>query len=277
MKRAAVVVVVLVVVVGAEVSRSRDAAAQSQVGAAGESPAQPVLLYTTSFHAKGQPDYQPDGPYAEVLKRLGADFEVRAHGEPISRKTLKGVKVVLIANPSFKGHRGGPEPHHFDRNDVFQLVNFVQHGGGLIFLSNQSSAHNCEKQRANELLRHFGIRATHYEVGVKRYEVPRDTPIVGGLAWAFYYGCVLEVDEQHLARPRVLLRNDPELQPLQGVTGPDGPVLALAEVGKGRVVVAADTGWITDWAMDAIGEDRIQEQDNWRIFQRLAKWVAGGA
>ena len=222
----------------------------------------PVLLYATVFHAQGAEEYAADGPYADVLERLGETYEVRVSAEP------------LIANPNAEAVKDGPPPHQMNRNDVMHLANHVANGGGLVFLSNQSSAHNCEKQNANHLLRHFGVQATHYEVGVKRYQIPDETPIVGGLDWAYYYGCILTVEPDHPAQPQVLVRNERAQAPLRGQAGIDGAVLVTAEVGAGRAVIASDAGFVTDWAMAAEGDDRIKQQDNWTLFRRLVDWTA---
>ena len=248
--------------------------AMATCGTAWAQTTRPVLLYTRAFHAVGEKDYAPDGPYADLLKRLGQDFDVRVSADPIGRDTLKGVSVVLIANPNENAIKDGPPPAHISRNDVFHLVNFVQNGGGLIFLSNQSSAHNCEKDDANKLLQHFGVKATHFEVGVKRFDIPKDTPIVGGLRWAFYYGSILDVDKNHLLKPRVLVENQPDIEPVRGMKGLAGPILVSVEAGDGRVIIAGDTGWLTDWAMNQTKDDAIRGQDNWTIFQRLSRWVA---
>ncbi len=238
----------------------------------------PVLLYCTHFTAEGEQQYAPDGPFAEVLGRLGEDFDVRVTDKRPTRGRLAGADVLLIVNPSDDAVDGGPLPHHVERADVHAIVNWVQGGGGLVFLSNQTEGHNVEKRAANELLREFGLGVTEYTIGVKRVAIPSGAPIVGGLRWAYYYGSPLAVDAGHFARPRAIVRNDPEVPAQQGkgVAGPDAPLLAIAEVGRGRVVVAGDTGWIADWALlEREPYGTIRGQDNWEMFRRLARWAAG--
>lgn len=238
----------------------------------------PVLLYCTHFTAEGEQQYAPDGPFAEVLGRLEEEFDVRVSDERPTRGRLAGADVLLIVNPSDKAVDDGPPPHHVERADVRVVVNWVQSGGGLVFLSNQTEGHNVEKRAANELLREFGLRVTEYTIGVKRVAIPSEAPIVGGLRWAYYYGSPLAVEAGHFARPRTIVRNDPDVPAQQGkgVAGPDAPLLAAAEVGRGRVVVAGDTGWIADWALlEKEPYGTIRGQDNWEIFRRLARWAAG--
>ncbi len=238
----------------------------------------PVLLYSLAFTAEGEKQYDPNGPFREVLERLTQDFQVRYSDQPLSWKTLGGAKVVLIANPCDKAFEGHAPPRHVSQEDIHLLTNYVQGGGGLIFLSNQSEAHNCEKRQANFLLNQFGMGVTEYTIGVKKVQIPADAPIVGGLTWAFYYGSPLMVNESHFAHPRVLVWNDPNVpaEPKKGADGLRGPILAVAEVGKGRVVLASDSGWIAQWALleqEPLGT--LRGQDNWEIFRRLARWTAG--
>src|SRR6266850_2065289 len=66
------------------------------------SKSKPVLLYSRYYNAEGENRYLPDGTYKEVVQRLREDFEVRVHNQPLTRGTLAGVKLLLIANPSDK-------------------------------------------------------------------------------------------------------------------------------------------------------------------------------
>src|SRR5215217_17897 len=78
----------------------------------------PVLLYSRYFNAKGETRYLPDGSYKDVLDELRAQFEVRVNDEPLNSDALKGVAVVLIANPSDKAVGSNPPPHHCSPVDV---------------------------------------------------------------------------------------------------------------------------------------------------------------
>jgi hypothetical protein len=52
--------------------------------------------------------------------------------------------------------------------------------------------------------------------------------------------------------------------------------MAVAEPGRGRVLVVTDSGWLTDSALDdtGIGGVALKGQENWEIFRRLALWSA---
>ena len=57
-----------------------------------------------------------------------------------------------------------------------------------------------------------------------------------------------------------------------------GALLAIAEPGRGRVIVVTDAGWLADFAFNetGVGGVALKGQDNWEIFRRLARWAAQG-
>jgi hypothetical protein len=66
-------------------------------------------------------------------------------------------------------------------------------------------------------------------------------------------------------------------KPLNGIRNEAGPLLAVAELGRGRLVAVTDAGWISNdvLADKGIGGVVITNHDNWEIFRRLAGWAAG--
>ena len=76
----------------------------------------------------------------------------------------------------------------------------------------------------------------------------------------------------------VLVENDLAQKPEHGPRDEKGTLLAVAEPGKGHVVVVTDCGWLTNDALSGkgIGRDAIKEHDNFEIFLRLLKWSASG-
>src|SRR4051794_2248541 len=97
----------------------------------------PVLLYSRYFNAKGESRYLPDGTYKDVLTKLATTFDIRTSDEPLNAQTLKGVSLVLIANPSDKAVARNPAPHHCTPEDIAALTSFVNAGGGVIVMGNQ--------------------------------------------------------------------------------------------------------------------------------------------
>ena len=244
---------------------------------AADSPAnaKPVLLYSRHFNADGETRYLPDGTFKDVLGRLRERFDVRVHARALTRETLAGVKLVLIANPSDQAVGGHPPPPHFSAADIQALTRFVKAGGGLIIMGNQEN-HNLEVDDTNKLLAGFGIQFTNLYTDAKQLILPQQTPLIGGLRWAYYTGNLVRLDPHHAARPRPLVQNDLAQKPPKGTRDQAGVLLATAEPENGRVVVVTDSGWITDDALSGkgIGGVAIKEHDNWEIFLRLAIWAA---
>jgi hypothetical protein len=235
----------------------------------------PVLLYSRYYNAQGENRYLPDGTYKEVLRRLRDEFDVRVHDQSMRSRTLADVNLVLIANPSDKAVGTNPPPSHVSATDIEVLSDFVRNGGGLIIMENQEN-HNLDVEDTNKLLARFGIQATNLYTDAKKLVLPKDTPIIGGLRWAYYTGNLLRLDPSHPAKPRALVLNDLNQKPVGGPRDQSGCLLATAEPGKGRVVVVTDSGWITDavFSEEGVGTVAIKGQDNWEIFRRLARWAA---
>ena len=245
-------------------------------GRTADSAARPTLLYSRYYNAQGETRYLPDGTFKDVLGRLNGEFNVQVHSRPLNRETLAGVKLLLIANPSDKAVGANPPPPHVSAADIQVLTEYVKNGGGLIVMGNQEN-HNLEITDLNKLLAQFGIQFRELYTDAKQLVLRQDTPIIGGLKWAYYTGNLLIVDRSNPYKPRALVLNDLKQPPIKGTRDQDGCLLAIAEVGKGHVLVVTDSGWITDSALDGrgIGDVAIKEHDNWEIFRRLARWAAG--
>lgn len=235
----------------------------------------PVFLYSRYYNAEGETRYLADGNFKPLLQSLRADFEVRTHNQPLNAQTLHGVDVVLIANPSDKAVGGHPAPHHVDARDVAELTQFVRNGGALIVTGNQEN-HNLEVRDLNKLLREFGLRMTNDYVDAKLLSLPKSTPIIGGLRWAYYTGNLIQLEASHAARPRALVTNDQSVKAPKGNRNAAGALMAVAEPGRGRVLVVSDSGWVADWALDnrGVGGVSLAPQDNLEIFRRLTFWLA---
>ena len=235
----------------------------------------PVLLYSRYYNAQGEDRYLPEGTYKDVLQRLRSEFDVRVNNKLLTRETLADVKVLLIANPSDKAVGTNPPPPHVSARDIEALAGFVERGGGLIVMGNQEN-HNLEIEDMNKLLVRFGIQSTNLYTDAKKLVLPKETPIIGGLRWAYYTGNLLILDANHPAKPHALVNNDLQQKPLKGPRDQKGVLMAAANPGRGRVVVVTDSGWIIDSALNetGIGDVAITGQDNWEIFRRVARWAA---
>jgi hypothetical protein len=245
------------------------------VGADAAAKRKPVFLYSRYFNAVGENRYEADGSYKEVLSGLREEFEVRVSNSPLIPATLAGVNVVLISNPSDKAVGTNPPPPHVMEKDIAALTDFVAKGGGLIVSGNQEN-HNLDTEDVNKLLAKFGLQFTNLYTDVKRLVLPKETPVIGGLRWGYYTGNLVLITPGHPAKPHALVLNDLSQKPLNGSRDTPGALLAVAEPGRGRVVVVTDSGWIGNDALSekGIGGVAVKGQDNWEIFRRLAHWAA---
>jgi hypothetical protein len=236
----------------------------------------PVFLYSRYFNAKGESRYLPDGNYKEVLELLSKDFEVRVHDKPLNAENLRDVSVILISNPSDSAVGTNPAPYHVDQTDIQEISKYLDEGGGLIVMGNQEN-HNLEINDMNKLLGRFGIQFTNLYTDAKKLVLPKETPVVGGLRWAYYTGNLLQLNERNSAKPVGVVQNDLAQKPEKGTRDEKGVLMASATPGRGRVLVVTDAGWICDWAFhdQGVGGVAIKGQDNWEIFRRLVGWTAG--
>jgi hypothetical protein len=225
---------------------------------AADAKSKPVLLYSRYFNAEGEDRYLPNGNYKAFLEKLRGDFD-----------------VVLIANPSEKAAKDNPAPHHFSSKDIAAIDGYISRGGGLIIMGNQEN-HNLEVEDTNKLLKFSGLQFTNIYTDAKQLVIPKETPILGGLRWAYYTGNSVAIEKENKAHPRGLVMNDLKQKPLKGPRDEAGALLAISEPGKGRVAVVTDAGWLTETALDGtgIGGVAIKEHDNYEIFLRLANWAA---
>lgn len=235
----------------------------------------PVLLYSQYFNAPGENRYPADGDFSEVIDALRKDFTVLTNADRPDEKLLADVKVLLIANPNDLAHTTNPPPHHIAGADAVALYNWIVGGGALILMGNQEG-HNLETNDVNRFLSLIGLKWVDNYTDAKKLVLSDDVPLIGGLNWAYYTGNQIEIAQSHPARPRALVMNDLDQKPIKGTRDAAGCLLAIAEPGKGRVVLVTDSGWIANWALDnkGIGGVAIDGQDNLEIMLRLAHWAA---
>ncbi|MDX1953041.1 MAG: hypothetical protein SFY81_12740 [Verrucomicrobiota bacterium] len=236
----------------------------------------PVYYYNRHFNALGEPWYHPDGNYSQVLSNLNHHFSVRADLDPLSSGSLDSTRVLMLVNLSAAAAGTNPPPNHLSDSDIELITRFVEKGGALIFLSNQPQGHNLEMEKSNQLLEKFGIQMTNNVTDAKKLLIPKGVPIVGGLRWAYYTGNSLLLDPSHPAAPRPLVKNDLNQKPIAGTRDAEGVLAAIAEPGKGRVVIITDAGSIADFAFleQGVGGVAIKGQDNMEFFNRLVQWAA---
>ncbi len=183
--------------------------------------AKPVLLYSRYFNAKGENRYEADGNYKDVITRLRESFEVKVNDLPLTKENLKGVALLLVANPSDKAVKANPPPHHCSPEDVAAINAFVKAGGGLITMANQEG-HNLDIPGFNTVLTTFGMKWEDRYTDAKKLLIPASVPIIGGLRWAYYTGDSIAIETGHEAKPRGLVMNDLTQKPVKGARDAEG-------------------------------------------------------
>jgi hypothetical protein len=237
-----------------------------------------------------QPAHPQDSSYAIAAERLAArDFDVVPNSDrPLTRETLAGADVVVIAHPSdpkWEATTSSGRPDLRD-DELDALHEFVRGGGGLIVLG--ESEQDKYGNNLNALLSRFGIELENSTV--QDYEHNHNVPswVIADLANGATNGnAARDPNVQHhdggpetvdlLARvqqacfyragtlslhngARVIARTSPTAAP------PRAPLAAVARHGAGRVVVLADS--------DLFGDDCIGELDNEALWENLVYWAA---
>ena len=220
-----------------------------------------------------QPSHPEDASYAraaDLLRRR--DFAVAAHTDgALTSEALANADVLVLAHPSEpKWERTVPSelPPRLSAAELDAVEAFVRDGGGLILLAEEEQ----EKYGNNlaELAARFGIGIAND--AVQDYERFRSAPswvladlhrprhgtdILAGVEEVCFYRATTLTAERALART----------SPTASIPG--APLLAIAEAGAGRVVVAADS--------DLFGDDCIGEADHAALWRNLVYWAAGPA
>src|SRR4051794_26816342 len=221
-----------------------------------------------------QPSHPADSSYAlaaGALRRRG--FAVAAHvNGTLTRAVLDRCAVLVIAHPSEpRWERTVPEPGppRLSPQELDTIEEWVEAGGGLVLLAEEEQAKYGNN--LSDLAERFGIGvSTDVVSDYERHH--GDAPAwvladldggrgpvdilarVGGAC--FYRAGTLHAG----AGARVLARAS------ASASTPGGALLAVAERGAGRVVVAADS--------DLFGDDCIGELDHEALWVNLVTWAA---
>ena len=213
---------------------------------------------------------------ARLLERR--DFAVASHDlGPLGAEALAEADVLVIPHPSdprWEATTGSGEPR-LSSEEIAAIAAWVDDGGGLIVLGETEQ----EKygNNLNDLLTRFGIEIE--TATVQDYEHHREAPSwvladlvrpngkggggadpLAGVAEAcFYRAGILAVGDD----VRVIARTSPDAAP------PRSPLAAVAEHGRGRVAVLADS--------DLFGDDCIGDLDHEALWVNLVYWAAGHA
>jgi hypothetical protein len=218
-----------------------------------------------------QPSHPEDSSYARAAEALaGRDFAVAAHTDgSLTAEALSVADVLVLAHPSDpKWERTVPGGSPvFSGDEVEAIEAFVRGGGGLVILGEEEQ----EKYGTNlgDLAARFGI--TFENTVVSDYERHHKAPHwvladlePGGLAARVDGACFYRATTLATAGAARVVARAPRTS-----SAPGAPLLAVAEHGAGRVVVAADS--------DLFGDDCLDEHGHRALWESLLYWVAGPA
>jgi hypothetical protein len=236
-----------------------------------------------------QPAHPEDSSYAIAAGKLAdRDFDVIPNADrPLTRETLAGADVVVIAHPSdpkWEATTNSGRPTLRD-DELDGLDEFVRGGGGLIVLA--ETEQDKYGNNLNLLLSRFGIEVEN--ATVQDYEHHHSAPswVLADLADGFANGngsngasdasaegphsvdLLARVHEACFYRSGTLaLHNGGHVlaRTFSTASRPGAPIAAVAQHGTGRVVVLADS--------DLFGDDCIGELDNEALWLNLVYWAA---
>jgi hypothetical protein len=235
-----------------------------------------------------QPAHPEDSSYAIAAGKLAdRDFDVIPNADrPLTRETLAGADVVVIAHPSdpkWEATTDSGRPTLRD-DELDALDEFVRGGGGLIVCG--ETEQDKYGNNLNALLGRFGIEVENSTV--QDYEHNHTAPswVLADLADGFANGSggngaepstegphtvdlLARVHEACFYRSGTLTLHDGGhvlARTFSTASPPGAPIAAVSQHGAGRVVVLADS--------DLFGDDCIGELDNEALWLNLVYWAA---
>src|SRR5438270_4576592 len=214
------------------------------------------------------PSHPEDSSYARAADAASArDFRVDVHeAGPLTAEVLSGADVLVVAHPSeARWERvvpGGPPRFGGDELDAMEA--FVRGGGGLVLLAEEEQ----DKYGSNvaELAARFGIAIGNEVVSDYARHHTAPTWVLAELSEG---GLLARVAEACFYRATTLGGGTALARASASASSPGAALLAVAEHGAGRVVVAGDS--------DLFGDDCLPELDHEALWLNLLYWAAGHA
>lgn len=227
--------------------------------------ADPLLALAMSRRSNEAPRYYSYAHVADLVRSVLAGEHRRLTEGPITAERLKDADVLFLNHccSSRHSHVGVGGEAFFSPAEIAAIVEAVEGGMGLVVLG------EFENERwgwnVNDLLGHFGLRfnddlaevpghAVHAGRQLHVFEARNvtDHPIANGVGTVSYCsGCTVGLLD---GRSTAV------------VCGSGGAALiAAAEVGRGRVVVAGDS--------DLFAEPYVSYNDNARLLVQALQWL----
>jgi unsaturated rhamnogalacturonyl hydrolase len=196
--------------------------------------------------------------WGHIFSKFG--FKPGSLDEGPTDANLKGVSVYLLVDPDFP--KENKSPNYIEKKHVDALVRFVNGGGALILMANDSN--NVEFKNFNVLSEKFGIHwnenlkhdviGNNFEMG--EFPVEPGNPVFKTAKTLF----IKQVCTQELKKPAVSIYSDK-----------DGIIISAARVGKGTVFAASDP-WFYNEYVD--GRKLPVKYENYKAAEDLVRWIA---
>jgi len=223
-----------------------------------------------------QPAHPQDSSYELAARALRTrDVAVTAHREgSLDADALGGADVLVLAHPSdarWERTVPGGSPL-LSGAELDAIEAFVHDGGGLIVLGEEEQ--DKYASNLNALLERFGVQIANDVLSDYEHHGGAPHWVLAQLAPAARDGVdpLARVASACFYRAgRLELRNGARALAHSSATSstPGATLLAAAEHGAGRVVVAADS--------DLFGDDCIGEHDHEQLWCNLVQWAAASA
>ncbi|WP_420155453.1 glycoside hydrolase family 88 protein [Siphonobacter sp.] len=204
-------------------------------------------------------DYRDSGYslWGSIFRDYGA--KTVSVPEAPTAASLKKLNVYIIVDPDTK--KETPQPNYMTEAYAKVIADWVKGGGTLVLLANDTS--NAEIKNFNILAGKFGIQFTDKNVNMVKNNVydqgkfvfEGNHPVFGNTKKIF----VKEV---------VTLTTKAPAKPVLTANGDQ--IMAVAEVGKGRVFVLGDP-WIYNEYLN--GKRLPMEFENFKAAKELSKWL----
>ncbi len=222
-----------------------------------------------------QPD-DPAGSSYQVAARALAerDFEVlRNLNQPLNATVLASTHVLALlhpCDPKWESTTTSVHPPRFSAQEIRDIREFVRKGGSLLVLTEYE--HDKYGDNLNELIEPFGIRIENTTVN-DRTACTHENP-----TWFFAQPAEPESPLAHLAHKVCFYRAGSctvsgeariAWQASESAHPSHAGLVAIAQHGKGRVLVATDSS--------LFGDARIREFDHLQLWLNMLHWCAAPA
>jgi unsaturated rhamnogalacturonyl hydrolase len=176
-----------------------------------------------------------------------------------SSENLKGAGIYIIVDPDSK--KESPSPNYIAEKHIEEINNWVKNGGILLLFGNDSA--NVETEHFSRLLNKFGVQLKPGS----RNMVVRDQYEMGTInipAGNSIFKTAKKVYLKEISTFRVT----PPAKAM--VTDKDDVIIAVAEVGKGKVFVVGDP-WLYNEYTD--GRKLPASFQNYQAAEDLVRWA----